>query len=163
MTDRPNTGRNVTHAIFTVERTLAAKPARVWKAFATEAGKDAWFGGTPGGWEKLEKAFDFRVGGEERLKGRWASGTVSDYRARFHDIVENERIVYAYDMHIDGAKISVSLATLELKPAGEGTKLTLTEQGAFLDGYDDAGSREHGTNVLMDRVVEVLSRETAEA
>lgn len=156
------TERNVTHAIFSVERTLDAKPARVWKAFATEAGKAAWFVG-PGDWTLLERKFDFREGGEERAKGRFPSGMVSDYRARFHDIVENERIVYAYDMHIDGHKISVSLATLELKPAGQGTKLTLTEQGAFLDGYDDAGSREHGTNALMDRVVEVLSRETAEA
>lgn len=72
-------------------------------------------------------------------------------------------MVYAYDLYIDGEKISVSLATLELKPAGAGAKLTLTEQGAFLDGYDDAGQREHGTNLLMDRVVEVLSREPAEA
>jgi hypothetical protein len=26
----------------------------------------------------------------------------------------------------------------------------LTEQGAFLDGYDDAGSREHGSGFLLD-------------
>jgi len=26
----------------------------------------------------------------------------------------------------------------------------LTEQGAFLDGYDDAGSREEGTGHLLD-------------
>jgi len=24
------------------------------------------------------------------------------------------------------------------------------EQGAFLDGYDDAGAREHGTGALLD-------------
>jgi uncharacterized protein YndB with AHSA1/START domain len=163
MTDRPTIDRNVTHAIFTVERTLCAKPARVWKAFATEAGKDAWFGGTPGSWDQLEKVFDFREGGEERLKARRATRPHTDNRPRYYDNDQNEPNVYAYDMFIDGNKISVSLATLELKPAGEGTKLTLTEQGAFLDGYDDAGSREHGTNILMDRVVEVLSRQTAEA
>jgi uncharacterized protein YndB with AHSA1/START domain len=157
------TSHNVTHAIFTVERTFDARPARVWKAFATEGGKDAWFGGAAGRWEKLEKVFDFRVGGEERLKGRWESGTVSDYRARFHDIVEGERIVYVYDMYVDDRKLSVSLATVEIAPAGQGTKVTLTEQGAFLDGYDDAGSREHGTNLLMDKMVEVLTQETAEA
>jgi hypothetical protein len=26
----------------------------------------------------------------------------------------------------------------------------MTEQGAFLDGYDDSGSREHGSNFLLD-------------
>jgi hypothetical protein len=30
------------------------------------------------------------------------------------------------------------------------TTLTVTEQGAFLDGYDDAGSREQGTAHLLD-------------
>jgi hypothetical protein len=52
-------------------------------------------------------------------------------------------------MHIDDTKISVSLATIEFEPAGGGTKLILTEQGAFLDGYDDAGSRERGTGGLL--------------
>jgi hypothetical protein len=28
--------------------------------------------------------------------------------------------------------------------------MRVTEQGVFLDGYDDAGSRERGTNFLMD-------------
>jgi hypothetical protein len=37
-------------------------------------------------------------------------------------------------------------------PEGSGTKLTLTEYGDYLDGYDDAGSREHGTNWLIDNL-----------
>jgi hypothetical protein len=28
--------------------------------------------------------------------------------------------------------------------------LKVTEQGAFLDGYDDAGSREQGAGVLLE-------------
>jgi hypothetical protein len=47
----------------------------------------------------------------------------------------------------------VSLATLQIKPAGEGrAKLIVDEQGAFLDGYDDAGSRERGTGDLLDQL-----------
>jgi hypothetical protein len=53
-------------------------------------------------------------------------------------------------MYVDGTKVSVSLATVEFAKAGSGTKLTVTEQGAFLDGYDDAGSRERGTSDLLD-------------
>ena len=53
-------------------------------------------------------------------------------------------------MHLDGRKISVSQASIEIKADGAGTKLVLTEYGDYLDGYDDAGSREHGTNWLMD-------------
>jgi hypothetical protein len=33
---------------------------------------------------------------------------------------------------------------MQLKAEGRKTTLTVTGQGAFLDGYDDAGSREHG-------------------
>jgi len=88
--------------------------------------------------------------GREHVQGRWESGVVSTFDALYHDVVPNERIVYAYTMHLDERKISVSLATLELKPAGTGTRLVMTEQGAFLDGYDDAGSRERGTQFLLD-------------
>jgi len=144
------TERTVTHAIFTLERTYPHALKRVFDAFATEEGKSRWFSGEQhGGWEMLEKGFDFREGGEERVVGRWGDGTVSDFQARYLDILPGERIVYVYEMRINGTKISASLATLEFKSAAGGTQLKLTEQGAFLDGYDDAGSRERGTIELM--------------
>ena len=96
---------------------------------------------------------DFRVGGRERLQGRWEGGVVSAFDAVYHDIVPNERIVYTYEMHLDGKKISVSLATMQIKSAGpDRATLKVTEQGAFLDGYDDAGSREKGTGFLLDKL-----------
>jgi hypothetical protein len=52
----------------------------------------------------------------------------------------------------DQRKNSVSLATIELKPTQSGTKITVTEQGAFLDGYEDCGSREQGTADLLTRL-----------
>ena len=149
------TERTVSHAIFTLERTYPAMLERVYDAFATEDGKARWFV-APGEWTLVERAFDFREGGEERLSGRWASGMVTSFHARYLDIVEHARIVYVYEMRQNGTKISASLATLEFKPAAGGTRLVVTEQGAFLDGYDDAGAREHGTAILLDRVGESL-------
>jgi len=93
---------------------------------------------------------DVRVGGSERLKGRWEGGVVSTFDATYHDVIPNERLVYSYEMYLDDKKISVSLATLELRAEGGKTTLMVTEQGAFLDGYDDAGSREQGTGHLLD-------------
>jgi uncharacterized protein YndB with AHSA1/START domain len=93
---------------------------------------------------------DVRPGGREHLQGRWDSGMVSTFDAVYFDVIPNERIVYTYEMHLDERKISVSLATIELREDGAGTILVLNEHGAFLDGYDDAGSRERGTNFLMD-------------
>ena len=64
-------------------------------------------------------------------------------------------------MALDGVPISVSLATIELKPEGAGTRLTITECGAFLDGYEDAGSRERGTAWLLGQLGESLQAEAA--
>ena len=93
---------------------------------------------------------DVRVGGSERLRGRWEGGVISTFDATYYDVIPNERLVYAYMMHLDDRKISVSLATMELKAEGGKTTLKVSEQGAFLDGYDDAGSREQGTGHLLD-------------
>ena len=142
--------RSVVHSTFHLERTYAAPVSRVWKALTDEAAKQKWFCGTPGSWELLERQMDVRVGGRERLKGRWEGGMVSLFDATYHDVIPNQRLVYTYEMHLNDKRISVSLATLQLVSAGGSTTLKVTEQGTFLDGYDDAGSREHGTGYLLD-------------
>jgi uncharacterized protein YndB with AHSA1/START domain len=141
--------RSVMHATFCIERTYPASPAQVFKALTHPAAKAKWFTGG-NGYTLLAREMNVRPGGREHVKGRWETGVVSTFDAVYHDVIPDERIVYAYEMHLDDRKISVSLATLELKPAGTDTRLVMTEQGAFLDGYDDAGSREHGSNFLLD-------------
>ena len=150
--------RNTVKATFTVERTYKASPARVFKAFADEQAKAKWFAGPPG-WEEHEKTFDFRVDGLEVMVGRHASGMVSAFYATYHDIVPDERIVYAYRMTIDGVPLSSTLATIEIRPEGSGAHLTLTEYGVYFDGMSTgaAESREHGTNWLMDKLGESLA------
>ena len=78
-------------------------------------------------------------------------------------ILRDRRIVYAYDMYVDHAKLSVSLATVEIPPEGRGACLRFTEQAVFLDGYDDAGSRERGTGGLLDALGKTLGQATAQA
>jgi uncharacterized protein YndB with AHSA1/START domain len=149
MQKAPPTDRSVVHATFCIERTYPASRTRVFKALTDPEAKAQWFKGGEG-YTVLSRQMDARPGGREHLAGRWANGVVSRFDALYYDVVPHERLVYAYEMHLDERKISVSLATLELRPAGAGTQLTMTEQGAFLDGYDDARSREHGTNALLD-------------
>jgi uncharacterized protein YndB with AHSA1/START domain len=152
-----NGGRSVVHGAFHIERTYDATPEQVYKALSDETAKNRWFHG-PQGWRPIERFMDFRVGGRERAKGQFEGGMTTTFDAIYHDIVPRERIVYTYEMHLDARKISVSLATLEIEPAGAGrTKLKICEQGAFLDGYDDAGSRERGTGGLLDQLGASLS------
>jgi uncharacterized protein YndB with AHSA1/START domain len=146
------TDRSVTHATFTVERRYPAAPSRVFAAWEDPEAKARWFGG-----DDFTHEHDFRVGGREVSSGN-VDGTVFTYEGRYQDIVPDERIVYAYDMHMGEARISVSLATVELKPDGEGTRLVFTEQGAFLDGLDDPAQRESGTGTLLDQLARELER-----
>src|SRR5574337_1200281 len=154
-----SSGRSVVHATFTVERTYDAPVERGYRALSERAAKDKWFGGGPDAqWTPIERAMDFCVGGRERAKVRWQRGVVTTFDAIYCDIIPNERIVYTYEMRLDERKISVSLATMQVKPAGPGkATLKVTEQGAFLDGYDDAGAREHGTGFLLDKLGQSLA------
>ncbi|WP_156158159.1 hypothetical protein [Gordoniibacillus kamchatkensis] len=54
-------------------------------------------------------------------------------------------------------RISVSAAAVEIEPAGSGTRLIFSEQGAFLDGNEMPAQREHATK----KVVEQAGRGTA--
>ncbi len=151
--------RSVTHATFVIERTYDASPARVFAAWSDPVAKRRWFVG-PGEWADGGYELDFRVGGRERSSGGPPGGPTHTYDARYQDIVPNERIIVAYDMHLADRRISVSLATVEMKPAGKRTLLTFTEQGAFLDGYDNSGDRERGTNDLLDQLGAELKRQS---
>ena len=143
-----------THGSFTLQRSYDAPVARVWAALTDPLAKAKWFVGP---WELLERTMDVSIGGRERLRGRWKSGLVTTFDATYFDIVPNRRPVYTYEMHLDDVKISVSLATMQLDPEGSKTTLTVTEQGAFLDGYDDAGSRERGSQAIMDKLGAALA------
>jgi uncharacterized protein YndB with AHSA1/START domain len=151
------TERNTVKATFTIERVYPAKPARVFQAFADEASKALWFAG-PEGWVQMDKAFDFRVDGVEINIGRHPSGMVSAFYCTYHDIVPDERIVYAYRMALDGKPMSSSLATIEIRAEGSGSRLVLTEYGVYFDGFgqEAADGREHGTNWLMDKLGDSL-------
>lgn len=150
--------RSVTHATFALERTYPAAPARVFAAFADPAQKARW-NGCHDEWETVEASLDFRVGGREVSRVAPPGGLVHGMEARYHDIVPGERIVYSYAMTVGDARVSVSLVTLEFEPADGGTRLTFTEQGAFLDAHQPPAEREAGTGIGLDRLRALLEQE----
>jgi len=152
-----NTVRSVTHASFTIERIYPVAPANVFHAFADKDMKERWFA-MPPDWVDTEHTMDFRLGGRELNRGGPPGGTVHTFDARYHDIVEDERIVYSYELYLDDQRMSVSLATIELTPHDGGTRMVFTEQGVFLDGVDDPANREHGTNLLVDALGTALEQ-----
>ena len=125
--------RSIEHGTFVVERVYDASPDRVFAAWSDPQVKARWY---TGGWE--------------RQRGTLPDGHEYAYQALFRDIVPGRRIVYTYDMLLDGIRISVSVATAEFRPERDGTRLVFTEQGAFLDGHEMPARREQGMGSLLD-------------
>ena len=150
------TARSVTHGTFVIERSYDASPQRVFAAWSDPKAKAQWFVG-PDEWQSSDHDLDFRVGGLEHVSGGSPDGGPTfSYDARYQDIVADERIVTTYEMHMDDVRISVSVATVEFRPECAGTRLVLTEQGAFLDGHDTPAQREHGTRELLENLGKAL-------
>jgi uncharacterized protein YndB with AHSA1/START domain len=143
------------HTTFVIERTYPSAPKRVFRAWADPESKARWFVGD-GGWKEVSRELDFRVGGRERLLGAFEGGRTTTFDCVYHDIEPDRRIVYVYDMYSSDRRISVSLSTVVLEPAGAGTRLVYTEQAVFLD-FEDGGGRERGTRAHFDRLATVLT------
>ena len=145
--------RLVEHATIVVERVYDVSVERVFAAWSDPEAKARWFHSADGEFE-----LDFRVGGWERGHGPLPDGREYAFEAQYRDIVPDRRIVYTYDMFVDGTRISVSVATAEFAPEGDATRLVFTEQAAFLDGHEPPARREQGWGSLLDSLEQWLER-----
>lgn len=149
------TDRSIVHGTFTVERTFSHAPAKVFAAWSTPEHKRQWFGSPDPA--NPTNVFEFKVGGREYNAATMGNDAFT-FDVRYQDIIPDNRIVYTYEMTMNGKRISVSLATVELFAVGAGTRMVVREDGAFLDGLDQPKQREDGTNYLMDQLGAYLDR-----
>jgi uncharacterized protein YndB with AHSA1/START domain len=140
------TDHSVAHGTFVIEREFPHPVSKVFGAWADPAKKAKWFGDSA-----LPEVFEFRPGGRESRGGAVpGGGPVYRFDVVYQDIVENSRILYSYDMHLDDRKISVSLAAIEFEAVPGGTRLKVTEYGLYLDGLDNMEQRRDGTIPMID-------------
>ena len=150
------------HHTFVIERAYPKPPERVFSAFADATKKRRWYAeGENHDIEEFE--LDFRVGGAERMRYRFKDGSplpgvVLTNDGTYQDIMPNRRIVTSSTMALGDKRISVSLVTIELLPADQGTELICTHQGTFFEGSGGPQMREAGWRKLFDNLAMELAR-----
>jgi uncharacterized protein YndB with AHSA1/START domain len=150
--------RSQIHATFVIERDYDAPLDRVWHALSDNDARDQWFGGGAT-FDTDQKSHDFRVGGHAVEDGQWHDGPRSRFESTYTDIVDRQRIVFTYDMWVDGRHLSTSLTTIAVAAEGDRTSLTYTEQAVHFDGLDSVEGREQGTSGLLDQLGTYLGTE----
>lgn len=154
---------HVIHGLFTLPLDLAVSPDRVFAAFADPSLRKRWFR-VPSEPGASHYELDFRVGGHEIAQGVFAPAGVREhieYRSQFVDIVADERIVFSYQVILDGRPRWVALVTVEMAPDGGGTHLSRTEQYAFLtyggDGQQDVAHLKGSARLQLNGLAYVLN------
>jgi uncharacterized protein YndB with AHSA1/START domain len=150
------TDSSMNHASFAIERTYPVSTATVFAAWADSKARAIWRDDPDFKSDGTDYELDFSIGGHERFGGVTPEGSPYRYDGVIYDIVPDRRIVYSYEMYSGERRMSVSLATVELAPHQDGTTLTYTEQGVFLDGIDKPEDREEGTAWLLDNLGKYL-------
>jgi uncharacterized protein YndB with AHSA1/START domain len=154
------TSSSVEHSTFVIERELPASPTHAFRFWSEPDLKKRW-NDCHLDWTVLDDVLDFRVGGAEFKRWRTTEGDEQTFQAHYLDIVPASRIIYAYDMTFKGQRLSASLTTVEFMPFGKQTRMTFTEQVAFLGGVDPRRQRVLGTESAFDRLIEAIANESA--
>jgi uncharacterized protein YndB with AHSA1/START domain len=134
----------------TIKRRLNAPPAKVFAAWTDPEKIKSWFG--PGAIKSTHAEFDLRVGGRYEIAAQSPDGEKHQVGGVVREIIRNEKLVYTWAWHSMPER--ESLVTVEFKPDGAGTLLTLTH-AQFAD--EPARDRhQHGWNGALDKLEKFL-------
>jgi uncharacterized protein YndB with AHSA1/START domain len=169
MADGPATspGQVPLHGSFAVSRDLSASPDLVFAAYADVSVRRRWFL-MPGPAADAQHSLDFRVGGGEVSSGVFAPSGIAgseeriSYRSVFWDVVQDSRVLFGYELVLNGVRRWVSLVTVSLSPLPNlpGTQLRHAEQYVFLaysgDGAQDVAHLKGSTNLSLNGLAAAL-------
>ena len=144
------TNSTTTQTSFVIERDFSVAPSKVFQAWADPAAKRSWSDCHVE--HTTEYSLDFRPLGRETHRVMDPERGEQVIEKVFFDIVDSQRIVFAYDISVKGRRLSVSLVTVEFIPTSTGTRMSYVEQLTYLDGHEDSAARLLGTQGGFDRL-----------
>ncbi|MCO5150174.1 MULTISPECIES: SRPBCC domain-containing protein [unclassified Shinella] len=151
------TDPKIIHGSFTLDRLYDAPVAKVFAAYVEAEARYRWLISSDG-WTVHEYRPAGRVAAGAQEFSKFSppgADVVLTNETTFLEVREGECVILAYAMTLDGAPLSASLLTAEFQAEGGGTRLLLTEQGAYRDGNIEG--RKEGTRGLLEQ----LAREVA--
>lgn len=129
--------QTVTKPSLTLKRHLNAAPAKVFAAWTDPEKVKHWMG--PGEVEVLRVESDPRPGGSFRWVMRSPDGQTHDVSGVYREVVPDRKLVFTWAWITTPER--ESLVTVDIKPDGDGSLLTLTHE-QFFDA--DARDRHQG-------------------
>jgi uncharacterized protein YndB with AHSA1/START domain len=129
----------------TLKRRINAAPAKVFSAWIDPEKVKRWMG--PGEVKALQVESDPRTGGRYRWLMQAPDGEQHDVSGVYREVVPNQKLVFTWAWKSTPER--ESLVTVEIKPDGEGSMLTLTHE-QFAD--DEARDRhQQGWTGAMEK------------
>jgi uncharacterized protein YndB with AHSA1/START domain len=143
-----------TSIVLRIERTLPHPREKVFAAWIDPARVSRWFAPSAE-YTVVVDALDARAGGGYRVEMRHSSGRVSIVSGRYLEVTSPSRLRFTWQWE-EGPEERETLVTVELKPKGTGTELTLTHE-LFLTEVSRDEHRKGWTGCL-DLLEAALSR-----
>ena len=136
----------------TFKRRLHASPEKVYAAWTEPEEIIRWFGRADAKAGSFEADIDARVGGRFRVS---FSTAAEDYEVGgvYREVVPNRKLVFSWAWHSTPER--ESLVTVEIKPDGDGTLLTLTHEQLFDQAARDG--HERGWLGALDKLEKLLA------
>lgn len=109
----------------TLKRQLKAPPEKVYEAWTQPEQMIRWWGVTPHQNKPIAET-DLRVGGRFRVQFWGQSGEHHSVSGLYKEIVPNRKLVFTWSWQ--STPESQSQVTIDIKPANDGSLLTLTHE-----------------------------------
>ena len=135
----------------TLKRRLNAPPERVFAAWTDPQKLMRWFG--PEQIEMLRAEAEARVGGRFRLIMRGTDGEEHDVSGVYREVVPDRKLVFTWTWRTTPER--ESLVTVDIRPDGAGSQLTLTHEQFFDEAARDR--HEHGWTGCLNKLERYLA------
>jgi uncharacterized protein YndB with AHSA1/START domain len=134
----------------TIRRHLKAPPDKVFSAWTQPDKLSRWFG--PEGIEVIRSEIDLRIGGRWVIVGKSPDGEEHHVSGVYREVVENQRLVFTWAWRSTPERESI--VSIDIRPEGAGTTLTLTHEQFFDEPARDR--HQWGWTQTLDKLERAL-------